>query len=399
MSESLLASLLQTLDKRGISDVAGSMQESEQSVSKGLESSIATVLGALAKNSEDPGALRRLLDLLPASLGDFSWPNLASASSNPNSPLIAAGKRMVSGLFGSNEAVVTAAVARDSGLSSSTAGELLAMAAPMVMNFITKRVRDDGLSMSGLGTLLHNETASIRNALPAGLSDLFWPRAASAAAAGATPVIAQSVRPEKSFPGWGAALALACLALGTIWIFNHGRTRVADMGRSASGTASRLANEGTGLGNFVKRKLPDDVYLNIPENGVESRLLVFVQDPNARVGKGSWFDFDRLTFDSGSAALRPDSKEQLDNIAAILIAYPNVRTKIGGYTDSVGTNEQNLALSLARADRVKSELVARGVGADRLGAEGFGEQYSAADNSTEPGRARNRRVTLQVTEK
>jgi OmpA-OmpF porin, OOP family len=397
MSESLFASLLQTLDKRGISDVASSLGESEQSVSKGLELSTATALAGMAKHSDDPGALRRLLDLVPASLGDVSWENLANAFSNPNSPLIAAGKRMVSGLFGSNEAVVAAAVGRDSGLSSSATSGLLTMAAPMVMSFITKRVRDEGLSMSGLGTLLQNETATIRNALPAGLADLFWPRAATTAAA-ATPVIAQSVRPESSFPGWGAALALGCLALGTIWLFNHGRRTVVVVAPT-SGTASRMANEGSGLGNFVHRRLPGNVDLNVPENGVESRLLIFVQDPNARVGRLSWFDFDRLTFDSGSASIRPDSKEQLDNIAAILVAYPNVRTKIAGYTDNVGTNDQNLALSRARADTVKSELVARGVAGDRLDAEGHGEQQSAGDNSTEEGRARNRRVILQVTQK
>jgi outer membrane protein OmpA-like peptidoglycan-associated protein len=166
-----------------------------------------------------------------------------------------------------------------------------------------------------------------------------------------------------------------------------------------TGTASRMANEGANLGNFVRRRLPSNVDLNIPENGVESRLLVFVQDPNARVGRMSWFDFDRLTFDSGSAGLRADSKEQLDNIAAILVAYPRVRTKIAGYTDSVGTSDQNLALSRARADKVKSELVARGIAGERLDAEGYGEQYSAADNSTDEGKARNRRVTLQVTQK
>jgi outer membrane protein OmpA-like peptidoglycan-associated protein len=205
------------------------------------------------------------------------------------------------------------------------------------------------------------------------------------------------VRHESGFPGWGAALALGCLALGTIWLFNHGRRQVVIV--APSGTASRMANEGAGLGNFVHRRLPNSVDLNVPENGVESRLLVFVQDPNARVGRLSWFDFDRLTFDSGSSTLRPDSKEQLDNIAAILVAYPNVRTKIAGYTDNVGTSEQNLALSRARAEKVKSELVARGIVSDRMDAEGYGEQNSAADNSTAEGRARNRRATMQVTQK
>jgi outer membrane protein OmpA-like peptidoglycan-associated protein len=271
---------------------------------------------------------------------------------------------------------------------------MLSMAAPMVLSFLTKRMRDDGMSMSGLGTLLRQETSTIRNALPAGLSDALWPHTATAAV-GATPVIAQSVKPEKGFPGWGVALALGALALGTVWLFNHGRRPVID----TTGMASRVANEGTNLGNFVRRRLPNDVALNIPDNGVESKLLVFVQDPNARIGRLSWFDFDRLTFDSGSSRLRPDSKEQLDNIAAILVAFPRVNTEIAGYTDSMGTEGQNMTLSRERADRVKSELVARGIAPNRLTTEGFGEQNSAADNSTEEGRARNRRVSLHIIQK
>jgi outer membrane protein OmpA-like peptidoglycan-associated protein len=397
MSESLFASLLNTLDRRGISDIAGSLGESEQSISKGMESSIACALGGMAKNSEDPGTLRRLLDLVPASIGDLSWSNLASAFSNPNSPLMAAGRRMVSGLFGANDTTVAAAVGREAGLSSGTATGLLTMAAPMVMNFISKRVRDQGLNMASLGTLLQQETSNIRNALPAGLSDLFWPRAAATTAA-TTPIVAQSVRQEKSsLPGWGAALALGLLALGAIWLFNHGRRTVADIGTVPSGMASRVANEG--LGNLVKRRLPDNVWVIVPENGIENRMLVFVENPNARVGKMSWFDFDRLTFDTGSATLRPDSKEQLDNIAEIMKAYPNVRTRLAGFTDSTGTPDQNLKLSRDRAEAVKSELVARGVAADRMTTEGFGEQNSAANNATEAGRAQNRRVTLMIIQK
>jgi K(+)-stimulated pyrophosphate-energized sodium pump len=116
------------------------------------------------------------------------------------------------------------------------------------------------------------------------------------------------------------------------------------------------------------------------------------------VDRTSWFDFDRLTFDSGSATLRPESREQLDNIAAILAAYPNVRINITASTDDVGSRERNLELSQARADSVKTALVARGVSVDRLTTQGIGEQTASGDNS-ESARARNRRAALQVTQK
>ncbi len=155
----------------------------------------------------------------------------------------------------------------------------------------------------------------------------------------------------------------------------------------------------TQLGNFVDRTLPGNVKLSVPQLGVESRLLVFIQDPSKQVDNLTWFDFDRLTFDTDSAQLRPESQEQLRNIAAILKAYPNVYIKIGGYTDNTGDPRHNLKLSQDRADRVVDELISLGVEPFRLDSEGYGDQHPVADNSTEAGRAKNRRISIRVTQK
>jgi OmpA-OmpF porin, OOP family len=76
-----------------------------------------------------------------------------------------------------------------------------------------------------------------------------------------------------------------------------------------------------------------------------------------------------------------------------------VRLKIGGYTDNSGDATANVRLSQARADAVSHELVGMGVGAARLEAEGYGSQHPVADNATEEGRARNRRVALRALTK
>jgi outer membrane protein OmpA-like peptidoglycan-associated protein len=163
----------------------------------------------------------------------------------------------------------------------------------------------------------------------------------------------------------------------------------------ATGSASREMD----FGNFVKQQLPNGVSLNIPERGVEARLLSYIQDKNRAVTETTWFDFDRLYFNPGSATLRPQSQEQLDNIAGILAAYPNVRMKVGGFTDNVGSADRNLQLSRDRANTVVAELVRKGVSSDRLAAEGYGEQNPVGDNSTAQGRTRNRRVSMMVTQK
>ena len=184
-------------------------------------------------------------------------------------------------------------------------------------------------------------------------------------------------------------------ALACFLIWNHPRRPTDVRIQEPSGEANRLADETSTLGDFTKRKLPDNVDLNIPVNGVKLRLLGII-DGSSTVSQNSWLDFDRLLFDTGSSTLRADSSEQIDNVAAILKAYPNATLKLAGYTDNVGSAQQNLELSHARAESVKAALVARGIAPDRLSTEGFGEQSASADNSTAEGRARNRRVCVQV---
>jgi outer membrane protein OmpA-like peptidoglycan-associated protein len=376
------------LDPPTVEGIAGSLGTSGQSVSQGLRSSIAAVLGSLASKSEDPHALRTMLDSAPA---NATLPEIAHAASDPNSPLIAAGQRLLSTLFGSSAARVTDAIGAASGLGMGTASRVLAMAAPMVLNFISNRVRTEGMSMTGLGNLLKRETGAIRNALPSGLSDLFWPSAAEAAP---YPVVTQTALKKAS--SWPAVIAIAALLLGLVWLLDHSRRATTARFRSiATGAASRMAE----FGNFIKQQLPNSVSLNVPERGVETRLLSFIRDTGKTVSETTWFDFDRLSFNQGSATLRPESQEQLNNIAAILAAYPDVRMKVGGFTDNVGGADRNLQLSRDRANAVVAELVRRGIPPDRLVAEGYGEQNPIADNSTEEGRARNRRVSMQVTQK
>jgi outer membrane protein OmpA-like peptidoglycan-associated protein len=153
------------------------------------------------------------------------------------------------------------------------------------------------------------------------------------------------------------------------------------------------------LGKFLPVKLPNGVELNVPEFGVERKLIAFIEDKSKPVDTTTWFSFDRLDFETGSATLKPSSAEQLKNIAEIMKAFPKVALKIGGYTDNVGNADANLKLSQNRAENTKQELVKLGADAKRLEAQGYGDKHPVADNSTEEGRAKNRRIDLRVTSK
>lgn len=153
--------------------------------------------------------------------------------------------------------------------------------------------------------------------------------------------------------------------------------------------------EGT---EMVKATMPDGSTLSFPVSSVEDQLLAFIQSDRV-VDQTTWFNFDRLLFDTGKATLRPESNEQLDNVAKILTAYPNVNLKIGGYTDNTGDRAFNQQLSADRAKATMSGLIDRGIEATRLASEGYGDQFPIGDNNTEEGRQQNRRIALRVTQK
>lgn len=105
-----------------------------------------------------------------------------------------------------------------------------------------------------------------------------------------------------------------------------------------------------------------------------------------------------IVFKSGTAALEDSSTPILDELAADLALCPKAFVHVQGHTDSDGDADSNLALSVARAEAVVSELVKRGVDEGRLYAEGFGETDPIASNDTREGKAKNRRIAFEITE-
>lgn len=101
-----------------------------------------------------------------------------------------------------------------------------------------------------------------------------------------------------------------------------------------------------------------------------------------------------VNFDTGKADLKADDLATVQQIAVMLKAAPSLKLSIEGHTDNVGDPASNKALSEARAKSVMNAIVQAGIAADRLSAAGFGQERPVADNRSEEGRARNRRVEL-----
>jgi OmpA-OmpF porin, OOP family len=412
MADSLFNSSLLTslLGSRGMGALAGRLGEPESSIQKGLESVTSTLFGGLLNKANDTDAMKRTLDLASSVPSDITS-NFGSLLDGSNSTLTSLAGRFLPMLFGGGENRIAEVLSGVSGLKSGSITSLLATAAPLILGFLGKRVKENGLSANGLASLLNSEAPSIQRMLPAGIASLLKGAAPATERPAyerrdVNPVVAQAVVEEKKPASlWLWLLPLALIVAGLLWYFtrDHAPAQTPAAPVTAEQTPAPTTPATTpaapSLGDFVKKQLPDNVELNIPSNGLESKLLAFLQDPSKKPDTTSWIDFDRLLFDTGSTSLQPQSEEQLKNIAAILKAYPRVHVKVGGYTDSTGDPQQNVKLSQGRADSVVAQLVQLGVQPARLQAKGYGEQYPIGDNSTEEGRAKNRRISMLVTRK
>jgi len=105
-----------------------------------------------------------------------------------------------------------------------------------------------------------------------------------------------------------------------------------------------------------------------------------------------------VSFDTGSATIKPQMRSVLDTFAQTLQGDPNAQLTIVGHTDSTGSPAVNNPLSVERAQSVRDYLAARGVSPTRVRTEGHGEREPIADNSSDAGRAKNRRVEMFLRE-
>lgn len=108
--------------------------------------------------------------------------------------------------------------------------------------------------------------------------------------------------------------------------------------------------------------------------------------------------FENLEFENGKDIITTSSYESLDALAGLMQKKPNWRLKISGHTDNKGSSAANLKLSKNRAEAVKTYLVSKGIDTNRFKTEWFGSKKPIADNNTEVGRQKNRRVELLLVE-
>lgn len=430
MAVNLIDLLKSELSGEAISKVASFIGENPAVTQKAVGAALPALLGAMSNKATTGQGASELFSMLDK--GGFGANQLGSLASilggsSGAADLVKMGAPLMSALFGSRQSGLIDFLASFAGIGKSSATSLLSLGAPVVMNLLSKQAKaSGGFNLSSLTSLLGSQAPYLSAAAPAGLTTAlglasFGDQRTPPARPVAGGVHSTPPPPADSGLGWlkwavplvliGAALwgVRSCREAPVVTqkeIIAPAGDAVAKAGEAAVNAGAAAVNAGAAavnnaaaaLGAFVKRNLPDGIELNVPENGIESRLIAFISSA-AAIDDTTWFSFDRLEFDTASATLRPSSEEQLKNIAAIMKAYPNVNIKIGGYTDNVGDPAANLKLSQDRANSTMAELVKLGVSSSRMSAEGYGEQFPVASNDTEEGRQRNRRIDVRVTKK
>jgi OOP family OmpA-OmpF porin len=413
MATSLLDGVLGLVTPEMKQALASRLGESTTSVQSGLGTAAAAILGGLVAKASDSNFLNQIIGLISGSSGQSILGSLTNlGSSGPTGGASDLVSKFLPMVFGSQQNEVTNLITQRAGITSSAATGLLQTAAPLVLGFLAKMYVGSSLNTSSLASMLTAEGPNLQKYLPTGFLNNLFSGAAGAASGMVSGAANRAVAAEHAAVdeakgmNWMALIGVL-VALAVVWFVYRALqgskvdTRpVATAASDATNTAGNAANSAwAALGSLVKTKLPDGTELNIPQYGVENKLILFLQDSSKPVDANTWFDFDRLLFDTGSATLQPASNEQLTNIAEIMKAYPNVKIKIGGYTDNTGDQAANQKLSQDRADSVKAELITLGVAPDRVEAQGYGAEHPVADNTTEEGRQKNRRISLRVTSK
>jgi OmpA-OmpF porin, OOP family len=400
----LMESVKSYLTSELIGKVAGTLGESENGISKASTGLVASILGGLLNKSGDSGIMNTVFSLLKdgkstSVLGDLGA-LIGQGNLAHNDPKDISGK-FIGALFGNKVPDLINGVSSFAGIKNSSVSSLLGMIGPLVMGVLGKKIASGGLNLSSLTSLLSSEKSSITSLIPSGLGSALG--LSSLMGSGQK---SSSYQEQKSSgtPGW---LWPLLLALGAIVAFMMWKgcnkpkmpeVPVVNIDSIAQKAGDAVEDAATVVTGYM-HKLKSGFEIKGNTDGIENSLISFIESDKV-VDKTTWFNFDRLTFKTGSDELDMDlSKDQLNNMYEILKEFSTLKLKIGGYTDNTGKEEANMKLSQRRADAVVTALTAMGIDKARLEPEGYGSHHPVASNDTEEGRAQNRRIAVRVIEK
>ena len=412
-----------------VSQAASQFGESESGISKAVGGLLPAIVGGLANNSDNPN----VLDAISNASSNGLLGNLLGGSNNS---MISS---LLSSIFGDKVGGIVNAIATYAGISNNSSTSLLNMVTGATVGSIGKYATDNNLDKSGISSLLNDQKGIVSSLLPAGLSLASlnigdWAKGykfdndndtiKTTSTEEPKIEVTRSTTPTGTFPErnndsggsiWKWLLPLLLLIAAAYFLWKQCEkkettttTTAVDSSKIATDTATAVSPADTTGSTVTTSKVDENIDLNGTvlkgyKGGMEDQMITFLKSDgyknaaNDAALKDKWYDFDHVNFKIGSAnQLEAGSEGQLQNLVAILKAYPDSKIKIGGYTDKTGDEAKNVQLSTNRANFIKGWLDKQGVGSQVLGAEGYGSKFATVDaKASNEERAIDRKMSIR----
>lgn len=411
-----------------VSQSASQLGESEAGVSKAISGLLPVIVGGLANNSDNPA----VLDTISNASSSGILGNLSDMNSNHSGI-----SGLLSSIFGDRLNGIINSIATFSGVSNNSSSALLNLVSDATVGSLSKYAADHNLDRAGISSLLNDQKDAVSALLPAGLSlaslnvgdwatrykfDNDNDEIKPVTHEEPHPEVTRSVAEGGTFPDrptssdggsiWKWLLPLLLLLAAGYFLW--------DQCKKKETTTTTMVGDSTGIANDTSSmpmdtasmntsaRVDEDIDLNGTalrgyRGGMEDQMITFLKSgdydkaANDEALKSKWYDFDHVNFKIGSSnTLEAGSEGQLQNLVAILKAYPDAKIKIGGYTDKTGNEADNLKLSAERANYIKNWLTKQGVGSQVIAADGYGSEFATVDASaSNEERAVDRRMAVR----
>jgi len=438
MAINLLEMLSSQMGGSQYSQIGKFLGADEGIVKSAMGAALPSILGSVISNGASSTGAAGLINMLNKGNFDGSMlDNLGGlfGGGNATSSLMNSGSSILSSLMGNKLGSVVDLIGSVTGMKKSNSSSLMSMAAPLVMSMLGRYVKNKALDATGLSNFLGTQKKHVAAALPAGMGNILGFDAGNVGSTVSNAANAGRAAVAETADAGGGILSkilplalIALLAGGAYWYFTgksatgalsdatsgitEGAANLADKAGDMAGDAAGAVKDGAAAtvdaaGNMVDKagEMAGDALDATTKAAREALGSVKFAAGSAGEkfsnflasgAKGDEsFRFNNLNFAVGSADISGSTTE-VDNLAAVLKAYPSIKVQVAGYTDNTGDAGKNKTLSEARATSVMKHLVNQGIDAGRISAKGFGDANPVADNGTKEGRAQNRRIEISV---
>lgn len=436
MATNLLESLKSSLGMDLAEHSANFFGEEQQNTRSAVNGTFAAILaGMIQRVSYDKGAKDLHKILKSEDVREYDIQDIFTRSPQTVNGMVNRGTHFLPSIYPGRFREASNAVAEDSSVKKLTSSKMMKICAPLMLSTLGKQVQEGNLDVNGLKSLLNGQKAGVKSALSdkffhsAELSAFGWtkkevvkeevkkkakpiPKKKEKVEKIIEPIVETPIIDETAGRAATGGMSLfkwllpLILIAGLLWfVVARGCNgvaptqivKVAPIEAATTAATGAVAAATTAVTNaFGKVNEAAMGALNsisFAAGSAGEQMMSFIK--GGANGEGR-FRFNNLTFASGSANIDGTSGLEVDNMAAILNAYPEVKVKLEGFTDSQGDPTANQLLSQNRAEAVKTRLVGLGISTDRITTQGYGADNPVADNDTAEGRAQNRRIEVVV---